>query len=190
MRRSLRPWRCPAARSGLRKVPATLIVRTHSDSVIPQTHLEAACCNLVADVVRSTGTANLKVTGCSMLPAIRPGDVLTISRLDSHDLQSGDVVLYSRNGRLTAHRILKIANGSLMMRGDSLSAIDPPVRFEEVVGKVLSISRRGRKLSPRQSLSQTVAAYIIRRSEWCRRLYLRLSVKLEEFELLESKFEY
>ena len=39
-------------------------------------------CELVAEVVRSFGEVRLKVTGGSMLPAIWPGDVITVRRRD------------------------------------------------------------------------------------------------------------
>lgn len=125
-----------------------------------------------------------------MLPAIRPGDVLTIRRHHPEELHPGQVVLYSHNGRLTAHRVLSVFGGLLLTQGDSLPTMDLPVQAHEVVGRVVSIERNGRKLSPEQSFLQSMAAALIRRSEWCKRLYFRLSFKLEELELLESKFEF
>jgi signal peptidase len=158
--------------------------------MMPETHLDAACCDLVADVVRSKGIASLGVTGSSMLPAIRPGDVLTIKRHKQEELQPGEVVLFRRNGRLTAHRILSSSIDGLLTQGDSLPAMDQPVPAGEVVGLVVKIERNGRTLSPRRSFGQTCAAAMMRRSEWCKRIYLRLSGKLEQFGIFASKFEY
>jgi signal peptidase len=148
--------------------------------VIPETHLEAAC-DLVAEIVRSTGKASLGVTGCSMLPAIRPGDVLTIHQHPFAQCQPGQVILYSRDGRLTAHRVIKVSSNCVLTRGDSLPSVDIPVTAEEFVGRVVSIRRKGRSFDPRQSLLQSAAAAMMRRSELFKRIYLRLCGKLEQF---------
>jgi len=125
-----------------------------------------------------------------MLPAIRPGDVLTVKRHRSDELEPGQVILYSRNGRLTAHRIIKLPLGFVLTQGDSLPTLDPPVNTQEVVGRVVSIQRNGRSFNPRQSLWQAAAAGVMRRSERCKRLYLRLSGKLEQFRIAPSTLEY
>jgi signal peptidase I len=146
--------------------------------MIPETHLEAAC-DLVAEVVRSTGKASLGVTGCSMLPVIWPGDVLTIHQHCPAESEPGQILLYSRNGRLTAHRVIKASNGFVITRGDSLPTVDEPVGSQDVVGRVVSIQRRDRSLSPRQSFLQAAAAAVMRRSELFKRMYLRLSGTLQ-----------
>ena len=55
-------------------------------------------CDLAADVSRRFGVLRLRVTGFSMLPSIWPGDIACVSRVDAY--RPGDVVLFSRNGRL------------------------------------------------------------------------------------------
>lgn len=37
-------------------------------------------CELVADVARRFGEVRLRLTGASMMPAVRPGDVITAQR--------------------------------------------------------------------------------------------------------------
>ena len=56
-----------------------------------------------------------------MLPAIRPGDVLSIERVETNraganELRPGQIILYSRNGRLKAHRIVSMAEEYLLTR--------------------------------------------------------------------------
>jgi signal peptidase I len=146
--------------------------------MIQEAHLQSACCDLVVDVVRSAGSASLGVMGCSMLPAIRPGDVLMVERHHSDELQPGQVILYSRNGKLTAHRIIQVSDEYLLTQGDSLPSRDLPVRWSEVVGRVTGICRNGRPVSLQRSPWQSVVAAILRRSELCIRLYLRLSSRV------------
>ncbi len=138
----------------------------------------ALCCELVADVARSAGEVCLKVTGTSMLPAVWPGDVVTVRRCDLAQLQPGQIVLYRREGTLTAHRIIRVSRDRLVTRGDSLSSYDLPVRAFEIVGQVVSISRAGRYISPEQSSWQRAASSILRRSDFCTRLAMALSRRL------------
>lgn len=138
----------------------------------------ALCCELVVDVARSTGEVCLKVTGVSMLPAIWPGDVVTIRRCDLAGLLPGQIVMYGREGKLTAHRVMLVSHDHLVARGDSLSCCDPPVRAFEIVGQVTSISRAGRSISPEQSFWQRAASSILRRSDFCTRLALALNRRL------------
>lgn len=109
---------------------------------------DAAKCELAAEVVRRSGRLRLGVTGSSMLPAIRPGDVLAIERCTVHDTRPGEVVLFSREGRLFAHRLVSRSGECLITRGDSLPACDPAVTAAELLGKVTLVLRRGRPIGP------------------------------------------
>ena len=68
-----------------------------------QTQRHAVCCELIQDVARTTGEVRLRVTGASMLPAIWPGDLLTVRRCDLSELEPGQIALYRRDGKLTAY---------------------------------------------------------------------------------------
>src|ERR1039458_9326454 len=64
-------------------------------------------CELAAEVLRSSGSLRLRAIGASMLPAIWPGDVLTVQRRDAENAQPGDIVLFARGGALVAHRVVE-----------------------------------------------------------------------------------
>jgi hypothetical protein len=70
---------------------------------LPRDH---AGCELAEEVLRTSGRLRLKVNGSSMLPAIWPGDVLRIVRERLDAISVGDVILFARDGMLTAHRII------------------------------------------------------------------------------------
>ena len=87
-------------------------------------------CDLFLEVLRSFGSARLRVTGTSMLPSIWPGDILEVSLLPVSSFESpissfpgrgragerlaeardsirpGELVLYERSGRFFAHRVV------------------------------------------------------------------------------------
>jgi signal peptidase len=142
--------------------------------MIREAHLEAACCDLLAGVVRDAGSARLKVTGLSMLPAIWPGDVLTVRSLSPELLQPGQILLYRRHRKLTAHRIVRVAGGHIVTRGDCIPSLDTPVGWDKVVGIVVGISRNGRAVKLESSPWQRAVAWLLRRSQPCTSLLVHL----------------
>lgn len=132
------------------------------------------CCELIHSVASNRGEVRLKVTGSSMLPVIWPGDEITVMRCEYSGLHMGEVVLYHRDCKLTAHRIKRIAHDHLVTRGDSLPSYDPPVRPDEIVGRVVSIHRNGRSIQPESSLVSRMVSLILRCSNFSRRIALYL----------------
>lgn len=106
---------------------------------------ESLKCALAADVLRSFGELRLEVHGSSMLPSIRPGDILTVRQQEISDVRCGEVVLFAREGRLYAHRVVKKLEdrgGALLIsRGDALLNEDLPVTAGELLGRVTFILR-------------------------------------------------
>ena len=138
----------------------------------PQQRSELGC-ELVADVARSFGEVRLKVTGASMIPSIWPGDVITV-RHDAASLRPGQIVLYSREGRLVAHRITRVQGDLLSTRGDSVPSDDPPIHASDIVGQVISVARNGHRVHLNQSSWRRAGSSILRRSDFCLRMALRL----------------
>jgi len=157
--------------------------------MVPGTDSEAqrsaVCCELVAEVARTSGEVRLQVNGGSMLPAIWPGDVVTVRSRDLAELQPGQIVLYRREGKLTAHRVMHISADHLIARGDSLPSSDLPVRATEVVGQVVNIHRNGRHIQPEHSLGKRVISSILRRSDFWTRMTLFLGVRLRRSRIMQ-----
>ena len=128
-----------------------------TDSESLQGTLHAAKCELAAEVVRSFGVLRLRVTGGSMLPSVWPGDVLLARRQDISEVSAGDVVLFTREGRFIAHRVVSTTgdpeNPCLVTRGDAQLAPDSPVTPAELLGKVVFIMRGGKWIEPGARLS-------------------------------------
>jgi hypothetical protein len=109
-------------------------------------------CELVAEVLCLFDTVRLRVTGCSMLPSIWPGDTLIVQQVKAHDLAVGKIVLYRRASRLLAHRIVSLADldprGGVGVRGDALPVADDPILQSEILGVVSGVLRRGKHVRP------------------------------------------
>lgn len=134
--------------------------------------------NLAVDLLRSCGELRMSALGASMVPAIFPGDVLTIGRQDAAAIRSGDIVLRTHEDRFFVHRVVGRSESSsgvlLLTRGDALMQPDPPLGENELLGKVVCIERGGTKLPAVSHLTwrEKCLRWGIRRSNLLLRLVL------------------
>jgi len=142
----------------------------------PTPSRETLGCELAAEVLRSSGRLRLRATGASMLPAIWPSDILSVRSHDALEALPGDIVLFGRQGRLVAHRVLQRTasqDGILWVtRGDSAGGNDAPVSSHELLGRVTAIERGSRRLTPHQSVASRLISWILRRSDFATRVLL------------------
>ena len=140
--------------------------------------ITALKCELAAEVLRSSGKLRLQVTGWSMLPSVLPGDTLMIERATRERVANGDIVLFHREGRLFAHRVVANADRrrqnplQIVTQGDAMASPDPPVRESELLGKINFIVRNGKLVEPGRKLdfSQRAVAMLVRHSPSAARL--------------------
>ncbi|HYX69824.1 MAG TPA: S24/S26 family peptidase [Terriglobales bacterium] len=136
---------------------------------------------LLAETILRHGKARLRVQGTSMLPSLWPGDVLEVARRAPAEIETGAIILYRREQRLFAHRVLKketrADDGCLVARGDRLSRPDPPVRPEELLGEVIRVERAGKAFAParRASWAAALLRWVSRVSDAPAGLLLRLA---------------
>lgn len=133
----------------------------------------AACCDLVADVARASGSVQLLVAGCSMVPAFWPGDLADITPCDFSSLRAGEIIVFRRRDTLVMHRILSRSGATVTTRGDARRRPDAPVAPEYCIGKVDRVLRNGRPVSVRLSPAQACIAWLLRHSDLATSLYLR-----------------
>jgi len=140
-------------------------------------------CGLAGEVVRRFGKIHLRVFGTSMVPSIHPGDLISVQRAILSEISPGEIVLYSREGRLFAHRAVARAGSPgqplLILRGDRLRHNDPPVSSSELLGRVHFIERGHRRLQPVTKLGmwQRMIVLLLRSSDRATYLYLRLDAR-------------
>jgi hypothetical protein len=128
---------------------------------------------LAAEVVRCFGELRLRVTGSSMLPAIRPGDDLLIRHCRIEEACPGDVVLFMRHRRLFTHRVTSRSGACIITQGDGIGEPDPCVTADELLGRVIGITRRGKNIpnASKLTLPARLAAALFRRSAAAGRLF-------------------
>src|ERR1700682_3768205 len=109
----------------------------------PENVSTTLACGLAGEIVRTFGGVRLRVFGTSMVPSILPGDLISVQRADLSEISPGEIVLYSREGRLFAYRVVDLVGSRgdrrLLTRGDRLSQNDPLVSGSELLGRVTSI---------------------------------------------------
>jgi signal peptidase I len=107
--------------------------------------------DLSADLLGSGYDVRFRAPGQSMHPAIREGETITVRPVSPSAVRPGDIILYRWQQGIIAHRVVgieKAAGGDfrLLTRGDAAGAQIEPVAPDQVLGKVVSAERNGRRI--------------------------------------------
>ena len=115
----------------------------------------AAFSELSHELLASGIDFRFHANGRSMMPTIQDGEILQVRSTTRERPIVGDIILFRKDGRLRAHRIVRRSKGFFLTRGDSGVDPDGIVSREQIIGKVLAKEcRRTGRLVP---LSGTVA---------------------------------
>ncbi len=87
--------------------------------------------------------SKMTVYNRSMEPTIRKGATIVVAHC-INELSVGDIVVFKNIDHLTVHRVVKIsknrkANRLVITKGDANKNLDPPVREDLILGKVIKI---------------------------------------------------
>lgn len=104
---------------------------------------------LSTDLLESGYGVRFRPGGFSMYPTIRDGEAVTVEPVSAREVRRGDILLYLSERRVIAHRVVGISEGTnakrvFTLRGDYLASCDLPVSAEQVLGRVISVERKGR----------------------------------------------
>jgi len=125
-----------------------------SSSLITQDSLgkmEHVFIDLSIEILRSGKSIRFRAPGRSMYPTIKPDETITVKPMVPSAVHVGDIVLYRREEKVIAHRVVRIEQGHndvlrFIMRGDASTICDTPVAAEEILGRVVSVERTGRRI--------------------------------------------
>lgn len=129
----------------------TEISESHFDPSVHKVSLVERL-SLFQDVLSSGSFLRVRVTGRSMVPLLRGGEILTIRKVSASSLRKGDLVFFKdRDGHPVIHRIVKKQEHNdvvtFQTRGDALIGFDRPVREEHLLGKVCKVERGQRHVN-------------------------------------------
>lgn len=79
-----------------------------------------------------------KGKGFSMTPVINPGDKLFINK-NNNTIKVGDIIVFYQNKSFVGHRVIKKGGGIIIAKGDNCFFCDKPLKYNQVLGKVVKI---------------------------------------------------
>jgi hypothetical protein len=129
---------------------------------------------LAVHVLEGGYDLRFRARGSSMFPLLRDGDILDVQPIgETSSIRSGEIVLYRSLGRgIVVHRVVGILRegeeGILLVKGDAAHTPEPQVPASNVLGRVVSTERQGRRRpaggwAARRSAPVFVRAYRLRR---------------------------
>lgn len=124
---------------------------------------------LAAEILASGRAIHFRARGVSMRPCIRDGDLLEIQAVQAKDIRSGDILLINPVQRqLLVHRVTRTHSHKgqprFLLQGDAVLQPDGWLTPDQVLGRVISIDRNGRRLflnTPSKHLSAILYSSIL-----------------------------
>lgn len=113
---------------------------------LPQEELFSA----VVQMLQEGYDAEFTVAGNSMWPLLAHGrDRVTLRKAEAASLKKGDIVLLQTQWGYLLHRITRMKNNMLQTTGDYNCDRDGFVPVENVLGRVVRFTRKGKQISCR-----------------------------------------
>ncbi len=133
---------------------------------------------LFESVLAGGYSVRVQVTGRSMAPFLRGGEVLIIEPVEGRQLGVGDIVLFKDvNEHWIIHRVVRIRGGWIQTQGDALNEPDAPVEIARLRGRVERVEGRGTSLDLERR-PQRLRGWFLARSRTWRRLLRRVRSRL------------
>ena len=115
--------------------------------------------NILHSQLNSNRDANITVTGVSMEPSLRAGDLVTVRRAEAYEV--GDILVFIyKNNELLIHRLLRIENQRYFCKGDNAFRLED-IEYEHIFGKVVKVN--GEDVIP-ITKQQIELSYMVNRS--------------------------
>jgi signal peptidase I len=93
-------------------------------------------------------TLPLKSTGQSMLPILRPNDVVYFKKTPFLKIKVNDLIIFKKKNQLITHRVIYKTKKYLITKGDSNLNSDGKIYPKQILGKVYQIKRNGKIFKP------------------------------------------
>ncbi len=96
------------------------------------------------DILARDGRLVYKTRGVSMEPMLRQNRDLVVIQVPDSRLKKYDVALYRRGKDYVLHRVIGVADGHYLIRGDNNYAVET-VPFGAVIGVLTGFQRKGKQ---------------------------------------------
>ena len=129
-------------------------------------HLFADLCE---EMLRQGKSVRFRAPGRSMYPTIKENEAITVEPIEPSSIDVDDIILYRQDKSVVAHRVVRInaiepetpppcmleschsslvTRYSFVTRDDTWGEQNVLVREEQILGKVISVERKGREVDP------------------------------------------
>ena len=113
--------------------------------------------SLAKEILKRGYCVRIPTLGSSMFPLI--SDIILIEPATPEDIEAGDIVVYSAEEKMVAHRLVRktIKNGKeiLLIKGDTW--LDASEVFpENVIGKVIKVEKWGIQLNLKSAIGKII----------------------------------
>ncbi len=114
--------------------------------------------DISTELLRRGQSVRFRAPGRSMHPTIKEAETITVVPVALFDIKRGDILLYLVGSKVIAHRVVSIERKKddfstlsstlnpqhlFLLRGDASGTCDDLVEAQQVLGKVISVERRG-----------------------------------------------
>lgn len=105
--------------------------------------------SVLREIAAEGKVVSMRIAGSSMSPFLcHNRDYIYFTKPD-RALRRGDMVFYQRDtGQYVMHRILKKDGRGFYIVGDAQTAIEGPVREDQIFARVIKVQRKGKILQP------------------------------------------
>lgn len=132
-----------------------------------------ALLDLLTTLLEDGASFRFRANGYSMTPTIRHGDIIVIAPLNHLPPRTGEIVAFRHphNQRLAVHRFIDTRASLAVCRGDNRDQEDPPVPWDEILGAVVAIQRKGKdRFWPNRFSHPHISRWYCRLDLWLKRL--------------------
>lgn len=116
------------------------------------------------EILRKGNLLRIPTVGSSMHPVSRSGDIITVRPTRVGGISAGDVIVYKAGRRMVAHRLVSKRKENnrvvLICQGDTFMRPDPPIQADQVLGKVVAVSRNGRTVRLDTAKSRLIGFFL------------------------------
>lgn len=105
--------------------------------------------SVLREIAAEGKVVSMRIAGSSMSPFLcHNRDYIYFIKPD-RALRKGDMVFYQRDtGQYVMHRILKKDSRGFYIVGDAQTAIEGPVREDQIFARIIKVQRKGKILQP------------------------------------------
>jgi signal peptidase I len=120
---------------------------------------------LISATLKKGKRIKFKVSGSSMAPFIKEGDVALISPVTHASIRLGSVLacMMENSPKLIIHRVIGIREGRYYLKGDNTLTADCPVSEHSILGQVSHLEKNGKRSTLSLGPEKIIIAFLSRR---------------------------